>query len=1204
MSVGDESEALRAYERIQALLDQERGVDIDPFSSHAEAGLSEVNRGVKFSSPTTPSVPSSSTSHAHGEVPPAPVFAPGANTPASYGAPGSRTPGTTPPRAPASYASPYVSRHLHDEEDEEEMPSTAADASAADASAAYGSTLLPPRASMEGKNPTATHETTCHAVLHSLQLSRTASGERARPRRCGSVDHQAEIARLMAEAAQRSLEAAETAMHRSSGAQSAAMQEARDARAERDLWALLDLASRADLLVDVQVHDCNMSLDAALAALPASAGVADVQECSLQADTRLRKGAVLREWLEAAALDGVHEAPALGTPWQDTSEAVARGSARILSMHPDAQLALDGCMLALEGGDEAQQTALLASLWSLVRSGNLQRAQEMAYEHGALWLAASLSGATAAYYEEVGMLDGPAKLQSRQGNARRALWQQTAWSYADRLSTCPANLTRGTAASYELSLFAALSGNTTALLRSPVITHWRDRMWALVTAVHERDLAAVLERHHQRRRQHSTLYADCEAEVLDAAAELQSRFTVAGLGPEVCMDDGVSLLALSTPPALSGAIDTEVFLLSAQAAVICGRAGLNAWIRDVMPRVQFTRKGAASTLNQSRLLRVCCHLSVWLRLAAPAPSGPPADLSILPSLTDELHYKNIEMYVRHLIVSEHRELAAAYVSYLPQPRRLRAYARLLRSIPNKGAGEAPGAAEALAQARAYFPAAEVLRMASAAAQMSDAEADADDEYLEIESMVVEQPVTSSVTAAPARRQPADAQHALQSPNNLLRSAGKHRRSREDSATEEQKGLAGSEGGPDHVRLQRLQWLLHDPVHRLEAIRQATRTLTALMLEGKVMTARQLLFRQLPQDSETRGWQILALERQRLSDAQAAWLEENMGATALPAPLAEEQQKLISLELQWESDLRQLWFWRRCLTALDDADKATGVAADITTTRQHTLARVQSQLERAGQEASASLLQALQCGGSRPEESSVSGVAQVWHDAEACAVRASERALGALVVAQAAAGADGTAQPAAEASFVGLPSRADLVARLHSLKSKLECVFVASGGADHSTDTRRRAAHRTALLAVYAGLEACLAATEESDADGRARMCEALVLCEGTLAEVSEVRAVGRKAVAHLVTRYLDVCERAAEALERLVTSSGTSAQHVHFWYARGCRVAEVLSDSDPSLELYSFLPVEALRGALDRIGHCALKSMEVRGNFDVGGTDV
>jgi len=118
------------------------------------------------------------------------------------------------------------------------------------------------------------------------------------------------------------------------------------------------------------------------------------------------------------------------------------------------------------------------------------------------------------------------------------------------------------------------------------------------------------------------------------------------------------------------------------------------------------------------------------------------------------------------------------------------------------------------------------------------------------------------------------------------------------------------------------------------------------------------------------------------------------------------------------------------------------------------------------------------------------------------------------------------------------------------------------------------------------------------------MREALDRCEGTLVEVSEARAVGRRVMALLITRYLDVCERTAEALERLVASSGTSSLHVHFWYARGCRIADVISDSDPSLELYSTLPVEALRDALARIGRCAMKSVEVRGSFDVEGTDV
>jgi hypothetical protein len=127
------------------------------------------------------------------------------------------------------------------------------------------------------------------------------------------------------------------------------------------------------------------------------------------------------------------------------------------------------------------------------------------------------------------------------------------------------------------------------------------------------------------------------------------------------------------------------------------------------------------------------------------------------------------------------------------------------------------------------------------------------------------------------------------------------------------------------------------------------------------------------------------------------------------------------------------------------------------------------------------------------------------------------------------------------------------------------------------------------------LEAFLSSSNESYAADRADLRDVLEHCEEALPEAAEVRVLGHHLIAMLVMRYLDVCERTADALARLVSSSGTPALHAHYWYSRGCLIADPLADCDPALELSSVLSVDVLKESLARVAHCALKSIEIRG---------
>jgi Nuclear pore protein 84 / 107 len=194
--------------------------------------------------------------------------------------------------------------------------------------------------------------------------------------------------------------------------------EAAEARAERDLWSLLDILTRSELLVDLDSPSCETALRAAMGQLTERSSVEDVENTALCNDDRIKKGRVLLEWLEDCATDRVTLAPELrADPWAATLDAISRDLrstvkasksssslsdtvvARINSMHPDAQLTPDGLVLPLEGGDCDQQELVLRSIWQLLRCGKMKDAQEVALKNKLYWLAASLLGRSQPFYE-------------------------------------------------------------------------------------------------------------------------------------------------------------------------------------------------------------------------------------------------------------------------------------------------------------------------------------------------------------------------------------------------------------------------------------------------------------------------------------------------------------------------------------------------------------------------------------------------------------------------------------------------------------------------------------------------------------------------------------------------------------------------------------------------------------------------------------
>ena len=158
-------------------------------------------------------------------------------------------------------------------------------------------------------------------------------------------------------------------------------------------------------------------------------------------------------------------------------------------------------------------------------------------------------------------------------------------------------------------------------------------------------------------------YADCEPSVVRADEEMAALSKAeSGLGDHVCVGGMKELLLLSRPPSCApddlraGARAgkpaqlcvtygfVESMLQQAIAHLVRGRAGLEAFlvqhIDAVLDRISVCQKESPSNgedglggNNAARLLRVFCHLCLWVRNAAD-PS-----LQNLPALTDEILFK-------------------------------------------------------------------------------------------------------------------------------------------------------------------------------------------------------------------------------------------------------------------------------------------------------------------------------------------------------------------------------------------------------------------------------------------------------------------------------------------------------------------------------------------------------------------------------------
>jgi hypothetical protein len=403
-------------------------------------------------------------------------------------------------------------------------------------------------------------------------------------------------------------------------------------------------------------------------------------------------------------------------------------------MHPDAQLTLEGDVLALEGADATDQESVLKLVWQCVRSGQITRAQAVSQEQGLFWLAGSLMGVADEFHEThvVGTEEGSNARSSsgnelvrllsvRRGNTRKSLWLKTCFEHSERLQTAyekrqaekssnfDATERGANVAALEAAIYGALCNNVSVLSRSPMLTSWPDHLWVSLKVHHDRRLMSIVLSHKRKRAKHSALYPGCTPELLNAEElhlsrisnqNLLSRFDKTASAKSQIVKDGAlsssiddMLRCLCTPDALSSGNNDSVSptvlkLWELQCAIIGGLSSLRAHLNSFVESLDMDDMFAADTKNaetplKTRLLRVYSHLLIWLKCA---PAALP-DLSGLASYgpadaeqNDINLHRVVSKYIETLISNKEPSLVALYCVFLPRQERIELYTSLLQSL--------------------------------------------------------------------------------------------------------------------------------------------------------------------------------------------------------------------------------------------------------------------------------------------------------------------------------------------------------------------------------------------------------------------------------------------------------------------------------------------------------------------------------------------
>ena len=180
----------------------------------------------------------------------------------------------------------------------------------------------------------------------------------------------------------------------------------------------------------------------------------------------------------------------------------------------------------------------------------------------------------------------------------------------------------------------------------------------------ERDLLLLSEPHIGHLR-----IADCTS-VFTKITPLSSGGTSASI--TLSPARGAAELAAQIPS--YGNSKAESLILYLQACAMEGRSGLKRYIDTVFPLI-LKNKAEQQFPGAARILRLFCHLALWIHHSAPGST----DLEDL--ISEEYVQLAVGTYAMHLIETRtHVDLVAAYCAHLHGPRRIATYAALLKAV--------------------------------------------------------------------------------------------------------------------------------------------------------------------------------------------------------------------------------------------------------------------------------------------------------------------------------------------------------------------------------------------------------------------------------------------------------------------------------------------------------------------------------------------
>ncbi|KAL5111058.1 hypothetical protein TcWFU_010405 [Taenia crassiceps] len=210
-------------------------------------------------------------------------------------------------------------------------------------------------------------------------------------------------------------------------------------------------------------------------------------------DDDLRETQVIVDWLEGRVREEIvkvaekHECLFNETAvWENTRHLLETlNASELKSKHLVTQLFPD---TALVSGDNLVQKDVLDEhrylhyLFLCIRGGDLQRAQRLCLQRGDITRAVAMEGWRPFHSSYLSDDNAQPKNYVVEGNAARVLSKCVAWWNSENPALNP----------YERAMFAAQSGNLSALLRAMTSSSWEDLLWAHCRALVESRVDAVL----------------------------------------------------------------------------------------------------------------------------------------------------------------------------------------------------------------------------------------------------------------------------------------------------------------------------------------------------------------------------------------------------------------------------------------------------------------------------------------------------------------------------------------------------------------------------------------------------------------------------------------------------------------------------------------------------------------------------------------